>query len=99
MNIHISASELAILTGHNTYRDKSELYIKYWKKYWKEDYDAIVSKLNKQNKALKLPETNGQGVARIAKENNISTKDVKQLFAASKEKDATKVNKKKEQYA
>ena len=97
MNIHISASELAILTGHNTYRDKSELYIKYWKKYWKEDYDAIVSKLNKQNKALKLPETNGQAVARIAKENNISTKDVKQLFAASKEKDATKVNKKKDE--
>ena len=37
MNIHISASELAVLTGHNTYRDKSELYVKYWKKYWKDD--------------------------------------------------------------
>lgn len=97
MNIHISASELAILTGHNTYRDKSELYIKYWKKYWKNDYDTIVSKLNKQNKVPKLPETSGQAVVRIAKANNISTRDVKQLFEVSKEKDASKVNKKKDE--
>ena len=72
MNIHISASELAIITGHNTYRDKSELYVKYWKKYWKSDYDRVLAKIESGDKKPKLPETSSETVQRIARENNIS---------------------------
>ena len=71
MNIHISASELAILTGHNTYRDKKELYVKYWKKYWKSDYEQTVAYLKTKGKKAKLPETSSETVQRIARENNV----------------------------
>ena len=82
MNIHISASELAILTGHNTYRDKKELYVKYWKKYWKEDYEIILGNISSSNKVAKLPETSSETVQRIAKENNISAKELSNCMAA-----------------
>ena len=96
MNIHISASELAILTGHNTYRDKSELYVKYWKKHWKEDYDRILKKIQSSNIKAKLPETSSETVQRIAKENNISANELSKLYMASKEKDTGKMQTKKE---
>ena len=96
MNIHISASELAILTGHNTYRDKKELYVKYWKKYWKEDYEIILGNISSSNKVAKLPETSSETVQRIAKENNISAKELSNLYMASREKDTGKMRAKKE---
>jgi hypothetical protein len=92
MNIHISASELAILTGHNTYRDKKELYIKYWKKYWKSDYEKTMNYLKGKGKTAKLPETSSETVQRIAKENNICKSDVSKFYQASKEKDTNKMN-------
>jgi hypothetical protein len=96
MNIHISASELAVITGHNTYRDKSELYVKYWKKYWKSDYDRILSKIASLDKKTKLPETSSETVQRIAKENNISATELSKLYMASKEKDTGKMQAKKD---
>ena len=96
MNIHISASELAILTGHNTYRSSKELYVKYWKKHWLDDYNKTLSLLKKQKKKIKLPETSSETVQRIAKENNLSQTDISQLYQASKETDTAKMNKKKE---
>jgi hypothetical protein len=96
MNIHISASELAVLTGHNTYRDKSELYVKYWKKHWKSDYDKTIELLKQTKRKVKLPETSSQIVQRISKEHNISKTDVSKLYEASKEKDTGKMNQKKE---
>jgi hypothetical protein len=92
MNIHISASELAILTGHNTYRDKKELYVKYWKKYWKSDYEQTVAYLKTKGKKAKLPETSSETVQRIARENNVSKSEVSKIFQASKEKDTNKMN-------
>ena len=96
MNIHISASELAILTGHNTYRDKKELYVKYWKKYWKSDYEQTVAYLKTKGKKAKLPETSSETVQRIARENNVSKAEVSKIFQASKEKDTSKMNNVKE---
>lgn len=96
MNIHISASELAILTGHNTYRDKKELLVKYWKKHWKSDYEKTLESLKANNRKIKLPETSSETVQRIAKEHNISRADVSKLYEASKEKDTGKMNQKKE---
>ena len=96
MRIFISASELAIITGHNTYKDISELYIKYWKKYFTEDFKKIQSLVLKKSKKIKLPETPSQIVSRIAKENNIDKKDLNTLYTASKEKNTQSMNKKKQ---
>jgi len=96
MNIHISASELAILTGHNTYRDKSELYVKYWKKHWKSDYERILSQIASGDKTPKLPETSSEIVQRIARENNVSAAELSKLYMASREKDTGKMNSKKD---
>ena len=96
MNIHISASELAVITGHNTYRDKTELYVKYWKKYWNEDYNRILTKISSSDKKAKLPETSSETVQRIAKENNISATELSNLYMASREKDTGKMQNKKE---
>ena len=92
MNIVISASELAILTGHNSYRPKSELYIKYWQRYFKQDFERISYLIKKSNKKVILPETAGQTVSRLAKEHNIKREDVSKLFNASREKSASKMN-------
>ena len=91
MNIHISASELAVITGHNTYRDKSELYVKYWKKHWKSDYERILSSIESGDKKAKLPETSSETVQRIARENNISASELSNLYMASREKDTGKM--------
>lgn len=95
MNIYISASELAILTGHNTYKTKHELYVKYWKKYWPEDFKNILQKVKLSNKKCKLPETPSECMTRIARENNIDKKKINEIFNASKEKNTQKMNFKK----
>ena len=37
-NIFICASDLAVITGHNPYKEKCEIILKYWKKHFKMDY-------------------------------------------------------------
>ena len=37
-NIFMCASDLAVITGHNPYKEKSEITLKYWKKHFKDDY-------------------------------------------------------------
>ena len=37
-NIFMCASDLAVITGHNPYKEKSEIILKYWKKHFKADY-------------------------------------------------------------
>lgn len=41
MKICIYASDLAIITGHNHYQDKNELYLKMWKKHYPIDFQKI----------------------------------------------------------
>ena len=96
MNIYISASELAVLTRHNTYKDISEMYIKYWQKYFKSDYDRIIASVSKTNQKIKLPETASQSVARIAKEHNLKKEDVEKVFKSSNRKTVTSMNKDRE---
>jgi hypothetical protein len=83
MNIYISASELAVLTKHNTYQDISKMYIKYWQKYFRSDYDRIIATISKTNQKIKLPETASQSVARIAKEHNSKKEDVEKALKSS----------------
>ena len=96
MNIYISASELAVLTKHNTYKDISEMYIKYWQKYFKSDYERILASISNTNQKIKLPETASQSVARIAKEHNLKKEDVEKAFKSSNKKNVNSMNKDRE---
>ena len=46
-NIFVCASDLAVVTGHNPYKDKAEIYYKYWKKHYKDDLIYDVTSLRK----------------------------------------------------
>ena len=96
MNIYISASELAVLTKHNTYQDISKMYIKYWQKYFRSDYDRIIATISKTNQKIKLPETASQSVARIAKEHNLKKEDVEKALKSSSRKNVNSMNKDRE---
>ena len=68
MNICIFASELAVITGHNTYKDISEIILKLWQKNFPEDYDRVV-----KQQGVKVESTD-QYIDRISKENKIDIK-------------------------
>lgn len=99
MNYHISASELAVITGHNHYRDVDELYIKYWQKYHKKDFQRIKEIIEGRSGvgAVKLPERASESVRRLAKKHNIKKDDVSKLFEASKGKSTQSMNKTRKQ--
>lgn len=92
MKYHITASELAVITGHNQYRDIQELYIKLWKKYHKTDFENIKDRVKKSQGSVVLPEKASESVKRLAKEHKIKASDVTKLFAASKEKNTNNMN-------
>jgi hypothetical protein len=71
-NITICATDLTVITGHNPYKSKDELVLKFWKRYFKSDYLECIENLKKQNIKLKKEETDYEVVKRIVKENNIN---------------------------
>ena len=76
-NIFICASDLAVITGHNPYKEKCEIILKYWKKHFKMDY-LNTKEFMKNNKiGEKIEETHMECLERIAKENNLNVADVK----------------------
>lgn len=70
--IFISASELAIITGHNQYKEPSEIILKYWKRHFKQNYNDFLEKMKKESKDIKKEETEFETINRIAKKNNIN---------------------------
>jgi hypothetical protein len=71
-DIFISASELAIITGHNSYKTPEEIILKYWKRHFKQNYNDFLEKMSTENKSIKKEETEFETINRIAKENNIN---------------------------
>jgi len=71
------ASDLSVITGHNPYKDKSEIILKYWKRHFKDDYLNTKEFMKQGNIGEKIEETHMQCLERIAKENNLDVKDVK----------------------
>ena len=70
--IFICASDLAVITGHNPYKQKDEIILKYWKKHYKNDYLKCVQDLEKNNIPLKLQENHFECINRISKEHNLN---------------------------
>ena len=87
MNICIFASDLAVITGHNTYKDVSEIILKLWQKNFPEDYDRVVNQ-----QGVKVESTD-EYIDRISKENKIDIKaQMKECLSTG---DVREMNKKK----
>lgn len=69
--IFICASDLAVITGHNPYKSKDDIILKYWKKHYKTDYLECVNNLKNSNVPLKIEETNFECIKRLSKKYDI----------------------------
>ena len=97
-NMFICASDLAVITGHNPYKDKTEITLKYWKKHFKDDYLETKLFMKQNNIDEKIEETHMECIERISKENNIDLKDVKtDLYKCLGTKNTDNLQKEKEQ--
>jgi hypothetical protein len=70
-NFYICATDLTVISGANPYKNINEIYLKYWKKHFPEDYQSILEYMKKKKKTVVREETYSQCIRRIAKENNI----------------------------
>ena len=70
--ITICATDLTVITGHNPYKAKEELILKYWKRYYKSDYLEFMENLKSKNIPIKKEESDYDIVKRIAKDNNLN---------------------------
>jgi hypothetical protein len=96
-NIFMCASDLAVITGHNPYKDKSEITLKYWKKHFKADYIETKQYMKKNNIDEKIEETPMECIERISKENNIDIKNIKSdLYKCLDTKDTETLQKEKD---
>jgi mevalonate pyrophosphate decarboxylase len=78
----VCASDLAVVTGHNPYKDKAEIYYKYWKKHFKDNYAETLEILKNKNLKNLKEETHMQCLERISQENNINVGAIKnKVFA------------------
>ena len=82
--------------GHNRYRDKSELIVKYWKKYFPKDFKRIQQIIASSDKKVVLPETAQETVRRIVKQNNIKKEDIGKLYESSKKQSSSQMQKEKQ---
>lgn len=97
-NIFMCASDLAIITGHNPYKEKDEIILKYWKKHFKADYVETKLYMKKNKISEKVEESYMECIERISKENNIDLKAVKtDLYKCLNTKDTENLQKEKEQ--
>lgn len=72
MNFKICATDLPVITGHNPYKPKEEIYYKFWKKYYPFDFDHFKNYLKENKVEVKKEETNYDTIKRLVQENNIN---------------------------
>ena len=90
--IVICATDLAVITKHNPYKETDEIILKYWKRYFKDDYLKFIDYVNSKNKILKKEETDMETIKRISKENNVNVN----IFKCLKSQDVTELNENKD---
>ena len=71
-NITVCATDLAVITGHNPYKTKDEIILKYWKRHFKSSYSACLERMKSKKIKLKKDETDYDTIKRIIKDNNIT---------------------------
>ena len=93
--ICIYASDLAIITGHNTYQTIDELMYKLWERNFRSDYMECVASLQSEGQEI-IQETKQDYIHRVTKEYNIehAEKMMEECLKAADVKDLeTKQNK------
>ena len=92
-NIFVCASDLAVVTGHNPYKDKAEIFYKYWKKHFKDNYAETLEILKNKNLKNLKEETHMQCLERISQENNINVGAIKnKVFACLRSKNVEQLS-------
>jgi len=71
-NITVCATDLAVITGHNPYKTKDEIILKYWQRHFKSSYDDCLERMKSKKIKLKKDETDYDTIKRIIKDNNIT---------------------------
>jgi len=89
MRICIYSSELAVITGHNTYKDVSEIILKLWQKNFPEDFQQI---LDEKKIVVESPD---EYIQRISKENKLDIKE--KLNSCLNSDDVIDMNKKQKE--
>lgn len=98
MNICIYASDLSVITGHNTFKNENEIILKLWKNNFPEDYSEILSKLYLEDDVNinLVQETSDDYIKRISETYNI--KDLnKNIEQCHNSKNISELNKSKSQ--
>lgn len=90
--IVVCATDLAVITGHNPYKEKDEIILKYWKRYFKGNYLEFIDYVNSQKKELKKEETDIETIKRISKENNLNIN----IYKCLQSKNVNELNENKE---
>jgi len=69
MNICLNASELAVITGHNPYKEPEEIIAKIWRKHYPADFSACSAKYKAETGVENLVDENAkQTIHRLAPE-------------------------------
>jgi hypothetical protein len=69
MNICLNASELAVITGHNPYKEPEEIIAKIWRKHYPADFSACSAKYKAETGVENLVDENAkQTIQRLAPE-------------------------------
>jgi hypothetical protein len=81
-SVCLNSSEIAIITGENTYQPLHEYIIKLWQKVRPDDYFETIKTLEDKHKVVFIPkETDKEIINKISKLNNINiTKELKECL-------------------
>jgi len=71
MKLCIFASDLAIITGHNKFKNVTEILHKIWSKNFQDDYQNTLKLISDSNMDLRQDETDLECINRISKNNNL----------------------------
>ena len=71
MKLCIFASDLAIITGHNKFKNITEILHKIWTRNFQEDYQNTLKLIADKNIDLRIDETDFECISRISKNNKL----------------------------
>lgn len=99
-NIYLNASELAIALGLNPYQNIRDLIVKYWGRYFPDDYYRLLDDIKRQNKVEIRQETEYQCLQRLSKEASNTPqlqKKINEVLSANKTQDTKELQKKQKE--
>lgn len=99
-HIYLNASELAIALGLNPYQNIRDLVVKYWGRYFPEDYYRLLDDIKKQNKVEIIQETEYQCLQRLSQQASNTPqlqKKINEVLSANKTQDTKELQQKQKE--